>query len=117
MSDHPTIPLNSYREYPLEEMQARLEEFYEECASLWRNAVETRYRIHGKARTYAELGLALLRQEKARGRKAWQRLPIVRAIECYRNAVLRTLSRQIRKEFDQDIKVILYSDLEPDEER
>ena len=40
--------------------QLPLEEFYEEYASLWRNAVETRYRIHGKARTYAELGLALL---------------------------------------------------------
>ena len=30
MSDHPTIPLNGYREYPLEEMRARLEEFYED---------------------------------------------------------------------------------------
>ena len=28
MSDHPTTPLDQYREFPLEEMRARLEEFY-----------------------------------------------------------------------------------------
>lgn len=28
MSDHPTIPLTAYREYPLDEMRARLAEFY-----------------------------------------------------------------------------------------
>ena len=28
MSDHPNIPLADYREYPIEEMRARLEEFY-----------------------------------------------------------------------------------------
>ena len=28
MSDYPTIPLDQYREYPLEEMRARLAEFY-----------------------------------------------------------------------------------------
>lgn len=28
MSDHPTKPLNDYREYPIEEMRARLAEFY-----------------------------------------------------------------------------------------
>ncbi len=28
MSDHPTIPLDQYREYPIEEMRARLEEFF-----------------------------------------------------------------------------------------
>ena len=28
MSDYPTIPLDQYREYPLEEMRARLDEFY-----------------------------------------------------------------------------------------
>ena len=30
MSDHPTIPLDRYREYPIDEMRARLEEFYED---------------------------------------------------------------------------------------
>ncbi len=30
MSDHPTIPLDRYREYPIEEMRARLKEFYED---------------------------------------------------------------------------------------
>ena len=29
MSDHPTIPLDQYREYPIEEMRARLEEYRE----------------------------------------------------------------------------------------
>ena len=28
MSDHPTIPLDQYCEYPIEEMRRRLEEFY-----------------------------------------------------------------------------------------
>ncbi len=28
VSDHPTIPLDQYREYPIEEMRARLEEFF-----------------------------------------------------------------------------------------
>lgn len=28
MSDHPTIPLQQYREFPIEEMRERLEEFY-----------------------------------------------------------------------------------------
>ena len=28
MSDYPTLPLDQYREFPLEEMRARLEEFY-----------------------------------------------------------------------------------------
>ena len=30
MSDHPTIPLDQYREYPVEEMRERLQEFYED---------------------------------------------------------------------------------------
>ena len=30
MSDHPTIPLGGYREYPIEEMRARLAEFFED---------------------------------------------------------------------------------------
>ena len=30
MSDHPTIPLDGYREYPIEEMRARLAEFFED---------------------------------------------------------------------------------------
>ena len=30
MSDHPTIPLDGYREYPIAEMRARLAEFYED---------------------------------------------------------------------------------------
>ncbi len=30
MSDYPTIPLQQYREYPIEEMRARLEAFYED---------------------------------------------------------------------------------------
>ena len=30
MSDHPIIPLERYREYPIDEMRARLKEFYED---------------------------------------------------------------------------------------
>ncbi len=30
MSEHPTIPLDRYREYPIDEMRARLKEFYED---------------------------------------------------------------------------------------
>jgi nitroreductase len=30
VSEYPTIPLDSYQEYPLEEMRARLQEFYED---------------------------------------------------------------------------------------
>ena len=30
MSSYPTIPLKDYREYPIEEMRQRLEEFYAE---------------------------------------------------------------------------------------
>ena len=30
VSDHPTTPLDEYREYPIEEMRARLAEFYED---------------------------------------------------------------------------------------
>ncbi len=30
MSEYPTIPLDRYREYPIEEMRARLKEFYED---------------------------------------------------------------------------------------
>ena len=30
MSDYPTIPLEQYREIPVEEMRARLEDFYSE---------------------------------------------------------------------------------------
>ena len=32
MSDHPTIPLGEYREYPIEEMRARLAEFFEDLS-------------------------------------------------------------------------------------
>ena len=32
MSEYPTIPLEQYREYPLDEMRARLREFYEDVA-------------------------------------------------------------------------------------
>ena len=32
MSDHPTIPLQDYREYPLDEMRARLAEFYDDVS-------------------------------------------------------------------------------------
>jgi iodotyrosine deiodinase len=32
VSEYPTIPLDQYREYPLEEMRARLREFYEDVA-------------------------------------------------------------------------------------
>jgi len=34
--------------------------------------------------------IAMLRQQKSKGRKAWQRLQMVRAVEYYRNAILRT---------------------------
>ena len=34
--------------------------------------------------------IALLRQQKAKGRKGWQRLQIVKALEYYRDTVLRT---------------------------
>ena len=30
MSEHPTIPLDRYREYPIDEMRARLKDFYED---------------------------------------------------------------------------------------
>ena len=32
MSEHPTIPLEQFREYPLDEMRARLRDFYEDVA-------------------------------------------------------------------------------------
>lgn len=32
MSDHPTIPLTAYREYPVDEMRARLAEFYQDLS-------------------------------------------------------------------------------------
>ena len=32
MSEHPTIPLQQYREYPIEEMRARLQAFYDDIA-------------------------------------------------------------------------------------
>ena len=32
MSEHPTIPMRQYREYPVEEMRARLQEFYDDIA-------------------------------------------------------------------------------------
>jgi nitroreductase len=32
VSEHPTIPLQRYREYPVEEMRARLQEFYDDIA-------------------------------------------------------------------------------------
>jgi nitroreductase len=32
VSEHPTIPLRQYREYPVEEMRARLQEFYDDIA-------------------------------------------------------------------------------------
>ena len=35
------------------------EEFYAEYAKLWRHALDTRYKLRGKVRTFAEMGLAL----------------------------------------------------------
>jgi hypothetical protein len=32
VSEYPTIPLEQFREYPLDEMRARLREFYEDVA-------------------------------------------------------------------------------------
>jgi iodotyrosine deiodinase len=32
VSDHKTVPLTSYREYPVEEMRARVERFYADIA-------------------------------------------------------------------------------------
>ena len=32
MTDHPTVPLDSYREYPIEEMRERIERFYADMA-------------------------------------------------------------------------------------
>jgi hypothetical protein len=40
--------------------------------------------------------IAFLKDEKARGRWAWQRLQIVQAIEFYRNSVLRTGSPDVQ---------------------
>jgi radical SAM superfamily enzyme YgiQ (UPF0313 family) len=36
-----------------------LEEFYEEYSRLWRHALDVRYRLRGRTRTYVQLGLAL----------------------------------------------------------
>ena len=36
-----------------------LEEFYEEYSRLWRHALDVRYKMRGKVRTYVQLGAAL----------------------------------------------------------
>jgi hypothetical protein len=36
-----------------------LEEFYKEYTALWRHAMNVRYKMRGKARTYLQLGAAV----------------------------------------------------------
>ena len=40
--------------------------------------------------------IALLCQQKAKGRRAWQRLQIFKAVEYYRNSILRTADANLR---------------------
>jgi len=46
--------------------------------------------------------IALLRGQKGKGRKAWQRLQIVKAVEYYRNTILKTAEPDLR-----DIREVL----------
>ena len=66
MSDHPTVTLEQYREYPVEEMRARLREFYENIARrrsvrefsdrpVPRDIIETALRAAGTAPSGANL--------------------------------------------------------------
>ena len=66
MSEYPTIPLEQYREYPLDEMRARLREFYEDVARrrsvrefsdrpVPRDLIETALRAAGTAPSGANL--------------------------------------------------------------
>ena len=66
MNEYPTIPLDSYREYPLEEMRARLAEFYEDVnrrrtvrefsdREVPRDLIETALRAAGTAPSGANL--------------------------------------------------------------
>ncbi len=40
MSDYPTIPLSNYREYPVEEMRRRVQDFYADIDRLRRRGAE-----------------------------------------------------------------------------
>ena len=53
--------------------QMPLEEFYEEYSALWRHALEVRYKMRGKVRTYVKLGAALAAGKVTMGdaRKGW----------------------------------------------
>ena len=66
MSEYPTIPLEQYREYPVDEMRARLREFYEDVARrrtvrdfsdrpVPRDLIETALRAAGTAPSGANL--------------------------------------------------------------
>ena len=66
MSDHPTIPLAQYREYPVDEMRSRLEAFYEDVnrrrtvrefsdRPVPRDLIETALRAAGTAPSGANL--------------------------------------------------------------
>ena len=44
-----------------------LEEFYDEYSKLWRHALDVRYRIRGKARTYFQIGAALATRKVSLG--------------------------------------------------
>ncbi len=50
-----------------------LEEFYREYAALWRHALEVRYKLRGKTRTYVQLGAALATGRVSLGevKKGW----------------------------------------------
>lgn len=50
-----------------------LEHFYEEYSRLWNHALQVRYRMRGKARTYVQLGLAYLtgQVDRAAIKKGW----------------------------------------------
>ena len=62
MTDHPTVPLDSYREYPIEEMRERIERFYADMARrrtvrefsdrpVPRDIIETALKTAGTARS------------------------------------------------------------------
>ena len=66
MSEYPTIPLQQYREYPVDEMRARLREFYEDVARrrtvrdfsdrpVPRDIIETALKVAGTAPSGANL--------------------------------------------------------------
>jgi hypothetical protein len=103
VSEYPTTPLTTYREYPIDEMRQRVTDFYEEIdrrrtvrefsdRHVPRDIIETALRAAGTAPSGANLRIIGVRNNWGQSKNSYTNPPMCCRVSSFSTPVLTSLS-------------------------